>query len=121
MVSRIENLFSDFAHNFGSHPALKAIQQQLTALTQKVEHLMSAITDFAAKVNGYFDKQDAAVADIVTEMKDLNDQIAKLQGTSGAITPEDQALLDGVQARAASVTDKVAALDTIVKPVVPTP
>ncbi len=82
---------------------------------------MSAVSDFAAKVTAFNDRQDAAVAGITADVTNLNEQIAKLQSTQGTITPEDQALLDGIQARGEAIATKLEALDAITPPVAPTP
>jgi hypothetical protein len=83
--------------------------------------IMSAISDFATKQAAFNDRQDAAIAGLTSDIQNLEDQIAKLQSTQGAITPEDQALLDGIQARAATISDKLDALDALTPPVVPPP
>lgn len=80
---------------------------------------MSVISDFAAKMDQHNAKMDAAVDGLTADMKDLNDKIAQLQSTSGQITPEDQALLDAIEAKASAVADKVAALDSMNPPAVP--
>lgn len=82
---------------------------------------MSAISDFASKVQAFFDRQDVAITDLQGDVKNLQDQIAALQASQGTITPEDQALLDGIQARASAVSDKLDALDALTPPVTPTP
>lgn len=80
---------------------------------------MSAISDFAAKQSAFNDQMDAAVTGLTGDVKSLNDQIAALQASSGAITPEDQALLDGIQTRSQGIADKLTALDALTPPVVP--
>ena len=60
---------------------------------------MSAISDFATKQNAHNDAIDAAVSGLTGDVKNLQDQIAKLQASQGQITPEDQALLDAIDAR----------------------
>lgn len=80
---------------------------------------MQAITDFAAKVAAHNDKIDAAVTGLTGDVAELNRQIAALQASSGTLTPEDQALLDGIEARSAGVADKLAALDALTPPVAP--
>ncbi len=80
---------------------------------------MSAISDFAAKVTAFFDRQDTAITDLQGDVKNLNDQIAALQASQGTITPADQALLDGIQTRAQAVSDKLDALDALTPPVPP--
>lgn len=65
------------------------------------------------------DRQDAAVTALQGDVESLSDQIAALQNSAGEITPEDQALLDGIQARAAGITDKLDALDALTPPAPP--
>lgn len=81
---------------------------------------MTVISDFAAAVTAFMDRQDQAVADLQGDVKSLEDQIAALQA-SGGITPADKALLDGIQARASAVADKLDALDALTPPVAPAP
>jgi hypothetical protein len=82
--------------------------------------IMSAISDFSALFTAFQDRQDAAVAALQADVKNLNDQIAALQGSQGQITPSDQALLDQIQSRASSIADKLDALDALTPPVVVT-
>jgi hypothetical protein len=84
------------------------------------EIIMSAISEFAGKQTVFQDRMDTAVTDLQGDVKNLRDQIAALQASSGAITPADQALLDSVQARAGIIADKLDALDLLTPPVVPT-
>ena len=84
------------------------------------ESIMSAISDFATAQNAFQDRMDTAVSDLQGDVKNLTDQIAALQNSTGTITPADQALLDGIQARSKSVADKLDALDALTPPVVPT-
>ncbi len=89
-------------------------------LCQFKRTIMSAISDFAAKQNAFNDRIDTAVSDLQGDVKSLNDQIAALQASGGAITPEDQALLDGITARSSAIADKLDALDALTPPVPPT-
>ncbi len=91
----------------------------LSKILHKLEAIMSAISDFADKMTAFFDRQDKAVSDLQDDVKNLTDEIAKLQATPGQITPEDQKLLDNIQARAATVADKLDALDALTPPVPP--
>lgn len=81
--------------------------------------IMSAISDFAAAQAAFNDRMDTAITGLQGDVANLNEQIAALQATQGAITPEDQALLDGIQARAQGITDKLEALDGLTAPVPP--
>lgn len=80
---------------------------------------MTAIQDFATKMNAFFDQQDTAINDLQGDVKFLTDTIAALQASPGTITAEDQASLDALQARASTVADKLAALDALTPPAPP--
>jgi hypothetical protein len=95
------------------------LARTLSDIHHKLERIMSAISDFAAKMTAFTDRQDKAVADLQGDVKSLQDQIAALQASPGTITPEDQALLDGIQAHASTVADKLDALDALTPPAVP--
>lgn len=81
---------------------------------------MSAVSEFSVKQNAFNDRMDAAVAGLESDVKSLNDTITKLQNTAGAITPEDQALLDAIQSRSEGIATKLSALDSLTPPVPPT-
>lgn len=83
------------------------------------EKIMSKISDFAGQMNAFTDRQDKAVADLQEDVKSLSAKIDELQASAGQITPEDQALLDAIQARASTVADKLDALDALTPPAVP--
>lgn len=82
--------------------------------------IMSKISEFSDRQKAFNDRQSAAVDGLVADVKALNDKITELQNTAGEITPEDQALLDDIEARSKAVTDKLEALDAQTPPVVPT-
>ncbi len=88
-------------------------------LNHVLNTIMSAISDFAAAQSAFQDQIDTAVSGLTGDVKNLADQIAKLQSTPGTITAEDQALLDGIQTRTKGIADKLAALDALTPPVVP--
>lgn len=81
---------------------------------------MSAISDFAAAQNAVNEQIDTAVTGLTGDIKNLTETIAKLQGSPGVLTPEDQALLDALQTRVKAVADRLSALDAITPPVPPT-
>jgi hypothetical protein len=84
---------------------------------------MSAIKDYADKVNTAFDSISTSVDGVVADVAGLKKKIDDLQNSSGAITPEDQKALDDIQARATALADKVKTLDeaTASAPAEPTP
>jgi hypothetical protein len=104
---------------------LQAILREQDRQAQQQEErflqIMSAISEFAAKVNAFNDRQGAAVDGLVADVHGLKDLITQLQNSNGAITPEDQALLDAIEGRASAITDKLEALDAETPPVVPPP
>ena len=100
--------------------SLVKIEDKLTDLETKLKEIMSAISDFAAKQTAFNDRQDAAITALGTDIETLNKKITDLQNSAGQITPEDQKLLDDIQARASSISDKLDALDALTPPPVPT-
>lgn len=72
---------------------------------------MATIQEFADRVNTAFDEIGTAVDGVVTDIQWLKDKITELQNTPGPISPEDQARLDALEARAAAAVTKVKALD----------
>lgn len=80
---------------------------------------MSAISDFAARQKAFNERMDAAVEGLTGDVAELNRKIQELQNTSGAITPEDQALLDELQQRGEAIAQRLEALDAIRPPVPP--
>jgi predicted nucleic acid-binding Zn-ribbon protein len=90
-------------------------------LLKTERNIMSAISDFAAKQKDFNTRLDTAVTGLQGDIKALNDKITELQNTTGGITPEDQALLDELQAKAEEMATKLEALDALTPPVVPVP
>lgn len=72
---------------------------------------MTAIQDFSAKVDAAFDKIGVSVDGIAADIQFLKDKIAELQSNPGPISPEDQALLDALEAKVNGMVAKVEALD----------
>jgi len=109
------NLINTLAQGLRSPPR----QPTLTDLFYLSKKIMSAISDFAAAQTVYNDREDAAIAGLTADVASLNAQILALQNSPGAITPADQALLDGLQARGQTIATKLEALDALTPPVVP--
>lgn len=101
---------------------IKGETQLILSRIDKLENtIMSAISDFKAKMDAHNDAMDTAIAGLQGDIKNLNDQITALQNSPGTITPADQALLDGIEAKAKSIADQLGALDAITPPAPPTP
>ncbi len=91
------------------------------AMQNNTDRIMSAISDFSAAMNTFFDRQSVAMDGLKGDIDWLVAKIAELQATPGAITPEDQALLDAIQARAGAASTKAEELDAMTPPAAPTP
>ena len=102
-------------------------------LKELKDEIMSVISEFAAKQTAFNNRQGSAidslvasVAGVTGDVKALNDKITELQNSQGGVTPEDQALIDGLQSqgdalatRLESVSTALAAIDAATPPVVP--
>jgi hypothetical protein len=82
-------------------------------------HIMSAISDFAAKQAEHNARMDAALTGLSGDIDVLNAKIAELQASPGAITAEDQALLDDLTSQGEALAGRVEAADALTPPVVP--
>lgn len=82
--------------------------------------IMSKIGDFANKQKAFHERQDTAIQGLIADVAALNAKIQELQNTPGEITPEDQVLLDDLQARSEAVATKLEALDAQTPPATPT-
>ena len=80
---------------------------------------MSAISEFSNRQTNFNQRLDAAIKGIAGDVEALKAKILELQNTPGVITPEDQALLDEMESRTATITAKLEALDALTPPVVP--
>jgi hypothetical protein len=88
---------------------------------KELEHrIMTAIETFASRQNAFNDRIDSAVTGLQGDVTALTTKIAELQASAGAITPEDQALLDQIESRSQIIADKLEALDAL-NANVPTP
>lgn len=80
---------------------------------------MSAISDFSVKLQAYFDRQDAAISGISSDLQFLKDQLTAIQNSPGPISTEDQASLDAALTRMQATSDKLDALDALTPPAAP--
>ena len=85
------------------------------------EKIMSAISDFAAKMKVHEDHIGVAISGLKDDVQHLNDQIKALQASQGVLTVEDQKLLDDIESKAAGLHEQLDALDALTPPVVPVP
>lgn len=80
---------------------------------------MSKVSEYVAKQKEHNDKIDLAIAGISGDVQSLKDLIEKLQNSPSELSPEDQASLDELEAKAASTAEKLAALDALNVPPAP--
>lgn len=93
-----------------------ATKQDLLNLECKIMSKISEYVDVQNGINAQFEKGiDGCVEDITS----LKDTIDKLQNSAGAITPEDQKLLDEAQAKSKALADRLTALDEVTPPAPP--
>lgn len=83
---------------------------------------MATYAEQLQALNAYFDRDDAAMTKIaqsipavVADVKFLKDTITKLQNSAGQVTPEDQGLIDQLQARANAAATRTEQLATDIK------
>jgi hypothetical protein len=109
-----------FMHSPSSDDAFRAQLETIShQLTHVERHVMSAISDFATAQKAHNDRVDAALTGLSGDIDTLNATIATLQGTQGAITAEDQTLLDTLQAQGEALAARIEAADALTPPAVP--
>lgn len=101
------------------HAGGEGEQHTLAHVYKLLENIMSAISDFKVKQDAHNSKVSADLDDLSTKIQTMNDLIAQLQATQGKITPEDQALLDQIDAAGQALSDKADAMSNVTPPVVP--
>ena len=99
-----------------------AEEKRQKEILKAISKIMSAISDYTTAVNAAFDSISTqtdglvnSIAGITADVIFLKDTIEKLQNSPGTITPEDQALLDASQARAAALATKLTDLSASAK------
>lgn len=104
-----------------SHPDHNHLSDRelILKVLENQNHMSQAISDFAAKQDAHNAAIDTAIAGLSGDIDTLNAEIKTLQTSAGAITPEDQATLDRLDAAGQSAADKLAALDALTPPPVP--
>lgn len=98
---------------------LRRLDYRLRHITELLNKLMSKISDYTDAVNKSFDAIDTSLTGLTNNLTGVSDDVAflketidKLNTNPGPISPEDQALLDAAQGRAASLATKVAGLES---------
>jgi hypothetical protein len=100
------------------------IYKELRKLRKGVKNVMSAVSDFAAKVQAQFDATNTSLTSIVTEEATLAKQITDLQAQIAAspstLVPADQLLLDTIVANVNTLAARTAGIAAAV-PALPAP
>jgi len=119
ILEATNKILSRLATAIESRAGDQQTKEILHRIAETERKIMSAISDFAAKQKAFNDRQDAAVTGLQGDVKSLNDKIEELQNSPGGITPEDQALLDELEARGEAIATKLEALDALTPPTPP--
>jgi hypothetical protein len=106
-------------HVHASGDVVRSIETSLAKLLTLGEKTMTVIGDFAARQREFNDRMDAAISGLTEDIATLNAKILELQTSPGTITPEDQALLDELQARGETISAKLEALNALTPPAPP--
>ncbi len=82
---------------------------------------MSAISDYSTKQKAYNQEISDDLDAIKTQADAQNALIAQLQASQGTVTPEDQALIDQLEAGGKALADKADATANKTPPTPPSP
>lgn len=77
------------------------------------------VQKFYDSMKTFQDRQDTAIAGVTSDVEAQAALIKQLQENPGPISPEDQALLDQLQASNEATTTKLEALDALTAPTPP--
>src|SRR2546426_7808809 len=91
---------------------LPATKSGLKSLEEKIETLMSQITDWAAQEEADITEIKGTLDGIVAGIAALDDIIIKWQNSPGTLSTADQAALDNVQSLVKDLKAKSAAIST---------
>lgn len=78
------------------------------------------IAEFAAAQTQYNTDISTSIDNVVADVGRLNAKIEELQNTPPVLDPEDQKLLDDIQAEGLALSKRLQALDELTPPEVPT-
>lgn len=87
-------------------------------INERLDNIMSQITDFATATNNVLAKISSDVDSIGADITALNAQIAAFNNSPGTLSATDQAALDSISAAATALQNKA---DALVVPITVTP
>lgn len=96
---------------------LESVLSELNDSKEREIQIMSAISDYAARVQASFDRISTGIDGLAGDIASLKALVDQLQNSPGAIDPADQALLDQIEAMASGLGDRITALDAETPPV----
>lgn len=100
-------------HQISASPEIMKLLSKFTNLGDRI---MSAISDFAIVQNAFNDRMNVAISGLQGDVQNLKDLIKQLQDSAGKVTPQDQVLLDQMEASSKVISDKLEALDNLTPP-----
>lgn len=96
---------------------LKDVHHHQGRILRNQEKIMTAISDYAAKVKASFTTIGNSLDAIEDDIKTLADKITEMQNNPGPITAADQTLLDEAEVLANGLVARVGAIDAQHPPV----
>ncbi len=99
---------------------LERIEGLLTTIQQTQGKLMSVISDFSVKQNAFNAEISSDLDDIKTAAASQLALIQQLQQSQGTVTPEDQAIIDKLEADGTALVSKADATAGKTPPAPPT-
>jgi len=72
---------------------------------------MSALSEYAERVTAHLNTIGSGITGVAGDIAALKALIEEIQNTPGSITPEDQAILDQMEALTVTLADQLTALD----------
>ena len=111
-----------FCIHCGHDPELaRKLDHIFDALHQMEHRIMSAISDFVAKVTAFNQDVSDDLDALQAAIGNLNDTITALNNSAGTVTPADQALIDQAVAQGTALAAKADALAGKTPPAPPAP
>jgi chromosome segregation ATPase len=101
---------------------LRHVRREIKELKEIMASYSEALTAFITQQNAFnqkisdgIDAASTSLDGVSADVKNLNDQIAALQNSSGQVTSQDQAIIDAAQAAGAALQTKLTAFDAAIE------
>lgn len=105
---------------------IRDLKELIMTYAEALKAFITQQTAFNTDISNGIDAAGTSLEGLTADVKNLNDQIAALQNSSGTVTAEDQAILDAAQAAGVALQEKlvafnaaIEALNQLTPPVVP--